>query len=287
MLHVALKGAAMLLDGKVALVTGAGRGFGAGIARALARAGARVCVTDIDEAELAQSAAEIAADGGEATALRLDVSDLAAFEAAAGEVAARWGRLDVVVHNAIYMPLIRFEDTSPATWWRQIAVGLGGLYNAARAAWPTMKAQGGGHIMGIASGSSVRGYLDEVAYCTIKHGQEGFVKALALEAAPDKIAINTLGPGKPIKPTRITRAELAALPAEQRAAWADPAELGTGFVWLAAQPPERFSGLRFDAGTIADTVAAEGYAFAFAPEKVTRYVDDFLARQHWQANYEG
>jgi NAD(P)-dependent dehydrogenase (short-subunit alcohol dehydrogenase family) len=277
----------MLLDGKVALVTGAGRGFGAGIARALSRAGAQVCVTDIDEAELAQSAAELEADGGVALALPLDVSDLAAVEAAVGQVTARWGRLDVVVHNAIYMPLIRFEATSPEVWWRQIHVGLGGLYNVARSAWPTMKAQGGGHIMGIASGSSVRGYLDEVAYCTIKHGQEGFVKALSLEAAPDHIAINTLGPGKPIKPTRITRAELEALPEELRAAWADPINLGAAFVWLAAQPPERFSGLRFDAGTLADTIAAEGYDFPFAPEKATRYVDDFVARQHWYANYEG
>lgn len=277
----------MLLDGKVALVTGAGRGFGAGIARALGRAGAQVCVSDIDAAELAQSAADLESDGSAALALPLDVSDLAACEAAVAQTVARWGRLDVVVHAAIYMPLIRFEQTSPEVWWRQIHVGLGGLYNLARAAWPTMKAQGGGHIMGIASGSSVRGYHDEVAYCTIKHGQEGFVKALSIEAAPDNIAINTLGPGKPIKTTRITRAELAALPAAQKAAWADPVALGSAFVWLAAQPPARFSGLRFDAGSLADTIAAEGYDFDFAPEKVTRYADEFVERQRWYATYEG
>jgi hypothetical protein len=75
------------------------------------------------------------------------------------------------------------------------------------------------------------------------------------------------------------------LPAEQKAGWADPAELGRAFAWLAAQPPERFSGLRFDAGPIVDTIAAEGYDFAFAPEKVTLYVDDFVARQQWYATY--
>jgi len=272
---------------RVVLITGAGRGLGAGIAQAFGRAGARVCATDIDAGELAETAADLAADGAEALALPLDVSGLAAFEWAVGQVVDRWGRLDVLVHNAIYMPLVRFEATTPDLWWRQLHVSLGGLYNGARAAWGVMKRQGGGHIMGIASGSSVRGYIDEVTYCTAKHGQEGFVKALSLEAAPDGIAINTLGPGKPIKPTRLTRAELAALPAAERAAWADPAALGQAFVWLAAQPPARFSGYRFDAGVIADTIAAEGFDFAFEPAKATLYVDDFLARQKWYAEYEG
>lgn len=276
----------MNTNDQVVLVTGAGRGLGAGIAQAFGRAGARVCATDIDTGELEQTAAELAADGSAALTLPLDVSDLAMFEQVVGQVAARWGRLDVLVHSAIFMPLVRFEQTTPELWWRQLHVSLGGLYNGARAAWGLMKRQGGGQIMGIASGSSVRGYVDEVAYCTAKHGQEGFVKALALEAAPDRIAINTLGPGKPIKPTRMTRAELARLPEAEQAAWADPLALGQAFVWLASQPPTRFSGYRFDAGVIADTIAAEGPDFAFAPEKVTLYVDDFVARQRWYASYE-
>jgi NAD(P)-dependent dehydrogenase (short-subunit alcohol dehydrogenase family) len=276
----------MRLEGKVALVTGAGRGLGCGIARALGRAGAKVCATDIDAGELAQTEAELVADGATARAQTLDVSDLAAFQATVRQVVERWGRLDVLVHNAIFMPLVRFEQTSPDLWWRQLQVSLGGLYNGTRAVWDVMKTQGGGHIMGIASGSSVRGYKDEVAYCTGKHGQEGFIKALALEAAPDRIALNTIGPGKPIKPTRITRAELAQLPEQEKAAWADPIELGVAFVWLAAQPPQRFSGLRFDAGIIADTIATEGFDFVFAPEKVTLYTDDFVARQKWYAAYE-
>jgi NAD(P)-dependent dehydrogenase (short-subunit alcohol dehydrogenase family) len=276
----------MLLQGKVALITGAGRGFGWGIARALGRAGARVCATDINAEELALTADDIASDGAEALAIELDASDRAAFAAAVARVVARWGRLDVIVHSAIFMPLIRFEQTEPELWWRQIEVSLGGLYNATRSAWDVMQAQGGGHIIGIASGSSVRGYKDEVAYCTAKHAQEGFVKALALEALPNRIALNTIGPGKPIKTTRVTRAELAGLPEAERTAWADPIELGKAFVWLAAQPPDRFSGLRFDAGPIADTIAAEGYDFIFAPEKVTLYADDFVARQQWYASYD-
>ena len=275
----------MLLEGKVALVTGAARGFGWGIARALGQAGAKVCVSDINDQELARSAADLQRDGTEVMDLHLDVSDLAAFQAVVKEVVDRWGRLDVVVHNAVYMPLIRFEDTSAELWWQQLHISLGGMFNAVRASWDVMKAQGGGHVMGIASGSSVRGYKDEVTYCAGKHGQEGFVKSLALESAPYNIAVNTVGPGKSIKTTDVTWEQFDALPAETKAGWADPVELGKAFVWLAAQPPSRFSGLRFDAGPVADTIAAEGYDFHFAPEKVTLYVDDFRARLDWQANY--
>jgi NAD(P)-dependent dehydrogenase (short-subunit alcohol dehydrogenase family) len=275
----------MVLTGKVALVTGSGRGLGWGIARALGRAGARVCISDINPDELARSARDLADDGTEHMRLHLDVSDLAAFEAVARQVADRWGRLDVLVHNAIYMPLITFDETTPEAWWQQIRVGLGGTFNGTRAVWNLMKAQGGGHIIGVASGSSFRGYRKEISYCTVKHGLEGFVKALSLEARAFNIALNTIGPGTPIKPTRITWAELDRTPPAVKAAWADPVELGKAWVWLAAQPPSRFNGYRFDAANIVRTITAEGCDFPFAPGKVTRYVDDFLARQEWYASY--
>jgi 3-hydroxybutyrate dehydrogenase len=277
--------ATRLLEDKVALVTGAARGLGWGIARALGRAGAKVCITDINDDELARSTSDLEADRTPVLSLHLDVSELEAFRATVEQVTVRWGRLDILVQNAVYMPLIRFEDTSPELWWRQLHVSLGGLFNGVRTVWDVMKAQGGGHIIGIASGSSVRGYKNEVTYCTGKHGQEGMVKAFSLEAAPYSIAINTIGPGKTIKPTDITWAQLDAMPEEAKAGWADPVELGKAFVWLAAQPPDRFSGFRFDAGPIADTIAAEGYDFEFAPEKVTLYVDDLLARRKWYASY--
>lgn len=273
------------LVGRTALVTGAGRGLGYGVARALGRAGARVCLTDVDAGELARAAGAIGEDGSELLALPLDVSDGAAFRATVAQVVEQWGRLDTVVHAAILMPLVRFADTPDELWQRQLAISLGGLYNATRAAWDTMVRQGGGHIIGVASGSSVRGYRDEVAYCAAKHAQEGFFKALALESGPLGIAANSIGPGAAIKPTGISWEELAQLPEAERAAWADPIELGRAFAWLAAQPTERFRGLRFDAGPIVRTLDAEGPDFAFAPEKVTLYVDDFMARQRWMADY--
>jgi NAD(P)-dependent dehydrogenase (short-subunit alcohol dehydrogenase family) len=269
------------LEEKVAFVTGAARGLGWGIARALGQAGAAVCVTDINGDELARAESDLEADGTPVINWLLDCADRSAFHQAVAEVVNQWGRLDIMVHNAIYMPLVRFDEMSPEVWQRQIDVSLGGLYNATHAVWSVMKAKGGGHILGVASGSSLRGYVDEVAYCANKHAQEGFLKALALESAPFNIAVNSIGPGRLVKPTRITWSELDALPESEKAGWADPVELGQAWVWLASQPPNRFSGLRFDAGPIVDSIQAEGWNFPFEPEKVTMYVDDFVARQEW------
>jgi len=139
---------------------GAARGLGWG-ARALGQAGATVCVTDIEEDELARAESDLLADGTPVISQLLDCADRIAFQAAVAEVVNRWGRLDIMVHNAIYMPLVRFDEMSPDGWQRQIDVSLGGLFYATHAAWHVMKAQGGGHILGVASGSSVRGYVDD------------------------------------------------------------------------------------------------------------------------------
>jgi NAD(P)-dependent dehydrogenase (short-subunit alcohol dehydrogenase family) len=281
--------ATKLLAGKVAVVTGAGRGFGAGIARGLAQAGAHLCLIDINADELAVTQREIATDaaatGREALAFTVDVSDFSQMATAVEQVVARWGRLDLLVSNAAIMPLVSFADTTPALWEKMMAVNLTGVFNGVKAVWPQMVAQGGGHCVAIASGSSVRGFVDEVAYCTAKHGLEGFSKALAMESEAHSIAVNTMGPGKLIKPTSISRVEADQAEPERRAVWTDPLTLAPAFVWLALQPPARYTGLRFDAGPLADTIAAEGYDFAFAPAKVTRYVEDFVARCEERARW--
>jgi NAD(P)-dependent dehydrogenase (short-subunit alcohol dehydrogenase family) len=283
----------MDMTNRVALVTGAGRGLGWGVARAMARHGARVWLTDVDDADLERAVAgladELAAgdDRGRVEARHLDAGDADDVARAVESLLNRWGRIDAYVHAGVYMPLVRFDAMEPAAWQRVFDVGLGGLVHGARACWPAMTRQGGGHLIGVASGSSVRGYRDEVAYCAMKHAQEGFVKALALESEPQRIAVNTIGPGKPIKPTRMTWEEAERVPAEERAGWADPTELGRAFVWLACQPPERYGGLRFDAGPIVDTLDREGPEFEVAPEKVTLYVDDWRMRAAWRAAYPG
>jgi NAD(P)-dependent dehydrogenase (short-subunit alcohol dehydrogenase family) len=96
----------MLLDNKVALITGAARGLGWGIARALGLAGAKVCVTDINDDELARCARDLAADGTEFQVRHSDVAELVDCKRIVQQTVDLWGRLDVVVVNAIYMPLI-------------------------------------------------------------------------------------------------------------------------------------------------------------------------------------
>ena len=275
----------MRLDGKTALVTGAAQGFGWGIARALARAGAKVCATDVNTEELSYSRSGYEQDGAEFMLRRLDAGDPEDFNQVVAEVVDTWGRLDVLVHAGVVMPLVKFEYTSLRSARRQLDICLGGIIYGTRAAWDTMKAQGGGHIIGIASGSSFRGFYDEVIYCAGKHGVEGFVKALAFEAAPYNIALNTIGPGAPIKPTGVGQSEVDRMSDDEKAGWTNPIELGKAFVWLANQPPSLYTGLRFDAGPIADAIAAEGWDFEFTPEKVTPQSDDVRERLDWQAHY--
>lgn len=268
-------------------MTGAGRGLGSGIAKALAGAGVRVCATDVDEAEMEASFRGMETGGTELLHLPLDVTDPETFDDVVHRVVDEWGRLDVLVHAAVIMPLITFEETSHAAWWREIIINLGGLFNGAKAVWDLMKAQGGGHIMSVASLSSFHGFANEVAYCVGKHGQEGFTKSLSIEAKPHNIAINAIGPGKTIKPSGITVAEAAEAPEDVRSTWTDPTELGQAYVWLASQPPDRFSGLCFNAAKIVDTIAAEGWEFEFAPEKVTSAPEDMMSRWEWYATQSG
>ena len=275
------------LEGRVALVTGAGRGLGSGIAKAFLRTGVKVCATDVDEAEMEASFKGMGAGGTHLLNLPLDVTEPEMFDSVVRRVIDEWGRLDVLVHAAVIMPLMSFEETSHAAWWQEVVINLGGLFNGAKAVWDVMKAQGGGHIMSVASLSSFHGFANEVAYCVGKHGQEGFTKSLSIEATPQNIAINAIGPGKRIKPSGVTVAAAEQAPEDVRSTWTDPTELGQAYVWLASQPPGRFTGLSFNAAKIVDTIANEGWEFDFAPEKVTSAPEDMKAQWEWYATQSG
>ena len=276
------------LEGKVALVTGAGRGLGYGIAEAFGRAGVKVCATDVDEEDMAASFRGTELSGTHLLTLPLDVADPEMFDDVVRRVVSEWGRLDVLVHAAAIMPVISLDDTSHEFWWHELHIHLGGLFNGAKAVRDSLKAQGGGHIISVASRAGFFAYPNGVAYCVGKHGLEGFSKSLGIEWAPHNIAVNTMGPGsgKRIKPTGMTLAEAALVPEDVRSNWTDPAELGMGFVWLASQHPGRFTGLCFDAGMVADTIAAEGWDFEFAARKVTPDPKDMESRWEWQEQWE-
>ena len=268
----------MRLDGKVILVTGAGRGLGAGIARGLAHAGSYVTIVDINADEMQQTANDVNQYGKASLSIVADVRELEALENAVNQTADKWGKIDAVICNAATMPLISFENTSPDIWKDILGSNLTGVYNTIKASWNLLKCDGGGHCISIASRASLLGFINEVAYCTTKHALEGFTKALAMESEVYNIAVNTMGPGKHIKPTSVTRKEAEAMSDEEQNKWIDPIHLAPAFVWLISQPPSKFTGLRFDAGKIADTISSEGYEFDFTPEKTTFYATDLFER---------
>jgi NAD(P)-dependent dehydrogenase (short-subunit alcohol dehydrogenase family) len=183
--------------GKVALVTGAASGIGRACAVALAREGAKVVASDIDEAGLAETCRAVAEAGGEAQAQRLDVSEEADWTRAMGRVEAAGGGLHILVNNAalcIHSPL---RDMSLATWRRQNAVNLDGVFLGTRAALDPMTRSGGGSIVNISSVAGLKGIAGLSGYCASKGGVRLFTKAAALEcaAARNGIRVNSIHPG--------------------------------------------------------------------------------------------
>lgn len=182
-----------LLDGRAALVFGAARGIGAGIARAFADAGARVLVADRDGEAAARCAAGLG-DGHLST--QVDVSEKADCEAAVARAVEGFGRLDVVEQNAGIFPWTTIENISVEEWDRVLAVNLRSCFVAAQACLPVMRAQGHGRIIFT---SSITGpHVTSPGhghYSASKAGINGFIRAAALEFAPYGITVNGVEPG--------------------------------------------------------------------------------------------
>lgn len=186
----------MLLDERVALVTGASRGIGRAIALALAREGATVIVNYATRRETAEAVVNaITAQGGRAVAIAADVADAGQVEAMFKEVLGKFGRIDILVNNAGITRdnlLLRMKDVD---WEQVINTNLKGAFLCARAAAKAMLKQRWGRIINISSVVGLTGNAGQVNYASAKAGLIGLTKSLARELASRQITVNAIAPG--------------------------------------------------------------------------------------------
>lgn len=185
----------MRLTDKVALVTGAASGIGLAIARAFAREGARVALADLDRPRTQRAAAQIAAEGGDAIPVVMDVTCEDQVESAMREVIDTCRRLDVLINNAGIQIVSPIEALSFADWRRLLAVHLDGAFLTTRAALRQMYRQGGGSIIYMGSVHSKEASPLKAPYVAAKHGLLGLARAVAKEGAAHGVRANVICPG--------------------------------------------------------------------------------------------
>ena len=196
------------VEGKVALVAGAGGGIGGAGAEGLAREGAGVVCADIDAAAAETAAARIRTAGGRAIAIALDVRDRPAVDAAVAAVVREYGRLDVLLDSAGVSGGASFLDFEHSEWERIIAVNLTGMFHLGQAAARQMVRQGGeGSIINVTSQLAEVARPGSAAYIASKGGGRSLTQAMALDLAPHGIRVNAIAPGPTL--TGLTRATYA------------------------------------------------------------------------------
>ena len=185
------------VDDKVAIVTGAASNPGLGYVTALtlAREGAKLMVTDVDEAGAQACAAAIRDAGGTAEAMLQDVTDEDGWKAVVEQTVASFGKLDVLVNNAGIAVLMPIAEMTLADWNRQIEVNLTSVFLGCKYAMPAMQAAGGGSLINLSSVAGLVGMANCVAYGAAKGGVRIMSKSVAMEGAKDNIRCNSVHPG--------------------------------------------------------------------------------------------
>lgn len=212
------------LAGKVAVITGGGRGIGRATAQALARKGVRVAVGDVDAASAAAVAREL---GGDAVGLPLDVTDRPGFTAFLDEVERRLGPIDILINNAGIMPIGPFEEEDEATVTRQLEINLHAVIHGCKEAVRRMKPRRTGHIVNLSSIAGVSPLGGAATYCATKFGVTGLSETLRMELRGTGIEVTYVCPGhvqteltagvadtgsvKPVTPEAVAEAIVGAL----------------------------------------------------------------------------
>lgn len=183
-----------VLDGDVAIVTGAGRNIGEAIATRFAAEGARVVVADVDEERAAGTVEAIEAEGGEAAVAAVDVTDEAQVREMVATAEDAFGPVDVLVNNVAISDRTGLLELPVEEWDRVLAVNLRGTFLCTREVAKSMRDSGGGRIVNVASTSAHRGRPEAAAYATSKAGILNFTRSAAKALAEHDIRVNTLSP---------------------------------------------------------------------------------------------
>jgi 3-oxoacyl-[acyl-carrier protein] reductase len=245
------------LDGRSALVTGAGNGIGAAVARAYAAAGATVVVTDIDKDAAAAVAAEIVVGGGRAEAAVVDVRDPDQAARAAEQAAdLTGGVLHIVVNNAGAIAPAMFHKMTKEAFDLVLGIHVGGTFVVSQAALPFLPEDGTGRIINVTSAAGLVGTIGQVNYGAAKAAIVGMTKSLAKELARRSVTVNAIAPLAATNMTENIRSNeklaeltLARIPLGR---WADPEEIAATFVFFASDAAAYITGqvLPVDGGTV-------------------------------------
>lgn len=219
------------LEGKVALITGAGSGIGKGIARAFARAGASLVLAARTREKLEATAEEVRALGAAALVAPVDVTDEAQVVTLFVRAVQQFGRIDIVVNNAGAFDGGPLEELSLETWRKVIDVNLTGPFLCSREAIKIMKQQGGGRIINIGSISAQKPRMHAAPYTTSKHGLVGLTRAAALEGRDHGIVVSCLHPGN----VATERRQASSAPMDQEPMMT-PDEIAQAALTMAALP---------------------------------------------------
>ena len=183
------------LEGRVAIVTGAGGGLGVGICQSLAAAGAKVACVGRTRESIEETARQVADQGGTALPVVCDVSDQAQVQTMVREVSEQFGGIDILINNAAIYPRREWTEITQQEWDQVLGTNLTGYFLCAQAAFQHLQKGGRGRIINVASITFFGGWGMLLDYVTSKGGIVAFTRALAREIGPEGVTVNTISPG--------------------------------------------------------------------------------------------